>query len=278
MIKEYLFCATSIFALIYLNTAYAQFPNATIDTVIPMPVTQAVEDGRRQLELSGNSQNLAAGYGHWNDVVLRGMYKSSSHLLQSEISINRRFEKKGVFIGIGDTYIFNDDWFGSLSFGAGDGAFYLPKYRVDASLSKKWLEKRNLVTSLGTGLYKAPDGHVDRNISTGAAYYFDMPLILEGGIRFNNSSPGSIKTQQQFLALTYGKDKQDYITVRHGWGAEGYLSIAANSQLVNFKNRETSISWRHWLDLKTGIIVGANDYANPLYKRVGVNIGIFRDF
>lgn len=279
MIRKNIYLAA--FALtvwIPATPALAQYSNSTQDVATPTPQIQTAEEGQRRLELTAGGQNLSAGYGDWSDLTLRGMYKTSSHLLQSEISVNRRFGQNGTFVGISDTYTFNEDWFGSVALGAGNGAFYLPNYRMDAAIYKKWLEQRSLVTSLGAGYYKAPDGHVDKSISLGAAYYFDAPWIVEGGLRLNSSNPGSIKTQQQFVAVTYGRDKQDLVTVRHGWGGEGYLSLASNAQLVNFKSRETSLSWRHWIDARTGISVGANHYVNPLYRRSGVSFGIFHDF
>ena len=239
-------------------------------------VTEAAK--QRSLELSVGTQNLSSGYTSWSDVTLRGSYGLASHLLQGEVSVNRRFDKTGTFLGLSDTYTFNEDWYGSVAFGAGDGAFYLPRYRVDATLYKKWLADRSLVTSIGAGYYKAPDGHSDSSVSLGLVYYFASPWVAEGGVRFNSSNPGSIRTQQQFAALTYGRTKQDLVTARYAWGAEGYQTIAANTQLVNFASQEASLSWRHWLNPSTGVLVGVNRYTNPFYNRSGLNIGIFHDF
>ena len=194
------------------------------------------------------------------------------------MSLNRRFNKDGVFVGLSDTYTFNEDWYGSIAVGFGDGAFYLPRYRVDATLYKKWLPQKNLVTSIGAGQYKAPDGHTDNSLSLGLVYYFDTPFVAEAGLRLNSSNPGAIKTQQQFLALTYGRVKENLVTLRHAWGQEGYQTIGATTQLVNFASKETSISWRHWFAPRTGVLLGANSYTNPFYKRNGFNVGIFHDF
>ena len=232
----------------------------------------------RSLELSAGFQNLSAGFGNWRDVTLRGTYGLTSHVIQGEVSLNRRFNTDGAFVGLSDTYTFNQDWYGSVAVGLGDGAFYLPRYRLDATLNKKWLPGRNLVTSIGAGYYKATDGHSDNSLSLGAVYYFDEPWIAEAGVRFNSSNPGAIKTHQQFAAVTYGRIKQSLVTVRHGWGSEGYQTISDNAQLVNFKSRETSIAWRHWVAPRTGILLGANRYTNPFYNRSGLNIGIFHDF
>ena len=272
-------CATG-FAL--CGAAFAQTANQGLIQASTAPMPQALVANQagipRNLQLSTGFQNLSGGFGDWKDVTLRGTYGLRSHVLQGEVSVNRRFNKDGTFVGLSDTYTFNDDWYGSVAVGFGDGAFYLPRYRVDATLYRKLLTDRRLVSSVGLGYYKAPDGHSDSSVSLGLVYYFESPWIAEGGVRFNNSNPGSIRTQQQFAALTYGRVKQDLITVRYAWGAEGYQTIAANAQLINFASREASLSWRHWWNSRTGVFVGANRYTNPFYGRSGVNVGIFHDF
>ena len=242
--------------------------------------TPALEqsDLPRMLELSTGYQNLTGGFGEWRDVTLRGTYGLPSHILQGEVSINRRFNKDGIFVGLSDTYTFNEDWYGSIAVGFGDGAFYLPRYRVDATLYKKWLPQKNLVTSIGAGQYKAPDGHTDNSLSLGLVYYFDTPFVAEAGLRLNSSNPGAIRTQQQFLALTYGRVKQNLVTLRHAWGREGYQTVGVTTQLIDFASKETSISWRHWFAPRTGLVLGANSYKNPSYNRDGLSVGIFHDF
>ena len=232
----------------------------------------------RSLELSTGVQNLSNGFSNWRDVTLKGTYGVSNHVLQGEVSAHNRFNKDGAFLSLSDTYTFNEDWFGSVALGVGDGAFYLPRYRVDGTISRKFLPGRNLVGTVGAGYYNAPDGHTDRSLSLGAAYYFEAPWIVEGGVRLNRSNPGSVDTQQQFVALTWGRNKQDLVTARYGWGSEGYLAVAADRQLVNFDSREASLTWRHWFNARTGVLVGANRYSNPLYRRSGVNVGVFHEF
>jgi YaiO family outer membrane protein len=232
----------------------------------------------RNLELSAGGQSLSNGYGPWRELTLRGAYGLPGHVLQGEVSALRRFNKDGAYLGISDTYTFNEDWFASLALGAGDGAFYLPRFRADATLFRKFLPDRNLVGSIGVGRYNAPDGHTDNSLSLGLVYYFQAPWILEGGVRMNSSNPGAIRTQQQFVAATWGRNKQDLVTGRYGWGGEGYLTTAVASQLVNFKSDEASLVWRHWFSPRTGVLTGINRYKNPLYVRTGFTVGIFHDF
>jgi YaiO family outer membrane protein len=250
---------------------------APVDNVAA-PAGPGGNEPLRSLELSTGVQNLSNGFGNWRDVTLKGAYGVDKHVLQGELSAHKRFGENGTFLGLSDTYTFNEDWFGSVALGVGDGAFYLPRYRVDGTISRKFLPGRNLVGTVGAGYYNAPDGHTDRSLSLGAAYYFEAPWIVEGGVRLNRSNPGSVDTQQQFVALTWGRNKQDLVTARYGWGSEGYLAVAANRQLVNFDSREASLTWRHWFNARTGVLVGANRYTNPLYRRSGVNVGVFHEF
>lgn len=282
-----MFCKRSLLlaglaSLAYINAATAQTSNQgliqTSPAIVPTTPTDSNADMPRSIELVTGFHNLSGGFPNWRDITVRGTYGLPSHLLQGEVSVNRRFNQDGIYVGLSDTVTFNEDYYGSVALGLGDGAFYLPKYRVDATLYKKFLTDRSLVGSVGLGYYKAPDGHSDKSLSLGLVYYFESPWVAEVGVRFNSSNPGAIRTQQQFAAVTYGRAKQDLVTVRYAWGGEGYQTIATAGQLVNFKSREASLSWRHWLSPRTGVVVGANRYVNPSYIRSGVNVGIFHDF
>lgn len=272
----------SLVGLACSGAAWAQTANQglipTAPAVVPTESALSDADMQRGVEVSTGFQNLTGGFSNWRELTVKGTYGLPSHLLQGEVSLNRRFDKNGVYIGLSDTVTLDEDWYASVGLGLGDGAFYLPRYRVDATVYRKLLSDRSLVTSFGLGYYKAPDGHSDTSVSLGAVYYFASPWVAEVGVKFNSSNPGAIKTQQQFAAVTYGRAKEDLITVRYAWGGEGYQTIAAAAQLVNFTSREASLSWRHWVNPRTGIAVTANRYVNPSYVRSGLNIGIFHDF
>lgn len=269
----------SVFLLLAsVGTAQAQGSAGGQEASVPIPPQRTPDTAQRSVQLDSSLQNLTGGYGNWRDLTLRGTYGMGANVLQGELSAQRRFNKNGTFAGLSDTYTFNEDWYGSLGVGVGDGAFFLPRYRVDATLYRKLLADRRLVSSVGVGYYSAPDGHTDRSLSLGLVYYFEAPWIAEGGVRMNSSDPGGIRTQQQFVAVTYGQAKQDLVSARYGWGGEGYLALTTNTQLINFKSNEASLTWRHWLNPRTGVLVGVNRYTNPLYTRSGITAGVFHDF
>ncbi len=233
---------------------------------------------RHGIEIYSSRQHLSAGYASWSEVGLRGHYESGAHLLQMELTSTRRFGESGAYLGLGDTVTINPDWFGSLAVGAGDGASYLPRYRVDGFINRKLLPEKNLVGTLGLGYYRAPDGHVDRSVSLGGTYYFSQPWIVQAEVKFNTSNPGNVHTRQQFVALTWGQDKHTQITGRYAGGAEGYQSIGAGASLVNFRSHQASLAVRHWLSANGGISAQVEHYKNPFYQRNGAQLGLFWQF
>lgn len=229
----------------------------------------------RSLEAYTSRHSLSNGYGHWNEVGLRGHFGLGTHLLGGEIATMERFGESGRFIGLSDTITLHPDWFATVSVGAGDGAAYLPDHRIDAFINHKLLDSRRLVATLGTGYYRAPDQHTDRHLSLGATYYFDAPWVLQGEVRFNESSPGQVRTRQQFIAATWGRDKQTQVVARHGWGDEGYQAIGGGASLVNFSSRQSQLSVRHWLGPQWGVSLGLERYSNPFYTRKGATVSLF---
>ena len=268
----------TLFSLAWVLSAHAQYqvsgPVAPASTATPLPSSDLLHS----VELSTGAQRLSDNYGDWRDVTLRGSYKSGANVWQGEIAAKREFGQNGVFLGLSDTLTLSPDWFTRFSVGAGDGAFYLPQFRGDVFIYRKWLEQRNLVSSVGLGYYRAPDGHTDQSVSLGATYYFTQPWILEAGVRFNNSNPGGIKSHQQFVAVTYGTVGNDVVTARYGWGGEGYQAIASNLTLVNFESHQSSLSWRHWFNRRSGVVLSVEQYSNPSYQRQGLTAGIFHEF
>ena len=248
----------------------AQASTGPMGTSRPVPVAS-----RTLVDVYASGHNLSNGFGHWREVGVRGSHQTGAHRLQAELASMRRFGESGNYLGVGDTVTFSEDWFASLSVGAGDGAFYLPRYRMDGFLNRKFLPARNLVGTLGAGYYRAPDGHVDRSASVGATYYFSEPLVVQGEVRFNNSSPGSIRTRQQFVAATWGRAQETQVTGRYAWGREGYQTIGQGTSLVDFRSNEASVKVRHWVGPAWGVQAGLDRYRNPFYVRSGGNLGFF---
>ena len=249
--------------------AYAQ-----TQTVPPAPFQMSgfVEAGMLYSRLSGNFED-------WNDQYLRASLQVSPiSRINGEVSHQDHFDDQGTFVGAGYTRIFSDTWHGSLSAGTSDGGRFLPRARIDASLHRKWLEKKNLVSSLALGYYKAKEIYYDRSLVASAIYYFDGPWIAEAGMRMNQSNPGNIRSERGFITLYQGRNKQHYLVLRHETGREGYQLVKTGGDIRDFSSNETSFTWRQWITPNAGINLVLDYYVNPYYHRSGIQAGVFMDF
>ncbi|MFT5589142.1 MAG: YaiO family outer membrane protein [Bradyrhizobium sp.] len=242
------------------------------------PPDMLLRPALRSFEVTTGTQQLTGPYSSWHHLTVHGVLEQDNHVLQAELSNKNEYRTNGTFLGLTDTVTLDDSRFASLSVGVGDGAFYLPRYRLDGFFYKKWLPEKNFISSLGVGYYDAPDGHVDLSISLGGAWYFELPLVLEGGVRFNRSNPGGVMTHQQFVATNYNPDPRNTLSARVAWGSEGYLPLALGTSLVNFNSQEASLAWRYRINQNWGASISINHYRNPTYERSGVDIGLSRHF
>ncbi len=231
------------------------------------------------VELGMSYADLTSSLASWKDMYLKSHIQlTPTDSIQGEISSQNHFDDSGTFFGAGWTHIYNDDWYGSLSLGSSDSGFFLPKLRMDAALYRKWLPQRNLVTGATLGYNRAKDSHYDRSMVLNAVYYFDGPWIAEGGMRINESNPGGVTTSRGFAAITWGRNKDRYLVLRHESGREGYQLITAGTAVVDFSSKETTLIWREWLSPKSGFNLSAAHYSNPYYQRNGLTVGFFREF
>lgn len=231
------------------------------------------------VEVGGSHATLTAGEPDWWGAYLRGALDVGTRdTVLYEVTGAGRFDDEGVFFGLGLTHTFDPDWHATVSAGTSAGGIFFPRFRADGFLNRKWLDRRQLVTTLGLGYYDAKDVHHDWSLYAGFAYYFETPWIVEGGLRLTISSPGAVRAYQPFLAATYGRHKAYYVTARVGTGNEAYQVVGPETVLVDFLSQTASLTWRQWLGRDWGVRVSAEYYHNPTYQRVGVEFGVFRDF
>ena len=136
------------------------------------------------------------------------------------------FDDNGFFASIGNTHLFNENWFTNVSFGASSGGFFFPSYRVDAFVNYKVPSNRQFIATVGVGASDARDtDNSDVSLFVGGAYYFQDPWIVQGGVRYNISSPGSVGSTSEFIAITQGRVREHFYTLRYEFwrtGLSGY--------------------------------------------------------
>jgi len=240
------------------------------------------QTGPKQLtnyfEAGGDYLTLSNGFGYWAGGYARGVVTEGKNIWNAEVNGQHEFGDAGVYLAAGDTYNFNPDWYGSLTAGSSVGGFFWPRFRGDGFIDRKWMAHRQFITTLGFGYYAAKDVHRDHSFFAGSAYYFSKPWILEEGIRFNVSNPGSVFSPAGFVAVTQGRNQQHYITVRAGLGVEAYQLVGPTVALNDFQSQTLTTTWRQWVGANWGFNLVGDYYHSPFYLRGGTSIGFFREF
>lgn len=257
--------------LLFLATFLASFFAHATGTALEQPVGY--------VEAGANYHHLTNGFDNWHGFYAKGVWQGYSEQVWNwEVLRQSEFNDQGTYFTGGLSHTFDEDWFATASAGASSGGFFFPKHRFDLAINRKLLPDRNLVTTLGIGYLTARDIHRDRIILLGVAYYFDTPWVVEGGVRMNHSTPGSINANNYFIAVTQGRDKKRFLTLYIESGREAYQLIDASSTLVNFHSDLISLTWREWLKHGWGLNATIEHYSNPFYNRNGVIVGVFREF
>jgi len=252
--------------------ASAQQPDAEVPPQTgPKQLSNYVEAGSDYLGLTN-------GFGYWAGGYARAVITSGHNIWNGEINGQHEFGDAGVYMAAGDTYNFNPDWYGSLTAGSSVGGLFWPRFRADGFINKKWMSHKRLITTFGFGYYAAKDVHRDHSFFIGSTYYFSKPWILEEGIRFNVSNPGSVFSPAGFVAVTQGRNQRQYITVRAGVGKEAYQLIGPEQSLTDFASQTLTVTWRKWVGESWGVNLVGDFYHSPFYVRGGSSFGFFREF
>jgi YaiO family outer membrane protein len=230
------------------------------------------------VEAGGSYRQLSNGFGRWSGGYARGVLAQGKNIWNGEVNGQHEFGDAGVYLAAGDTYNFNSDWYASLTLGSSVGGFFWPRFRADAFVNRKWAARKQLITTFGFGYYAAKDVHRDRSFFLGTTYYFQGPWIIEDGVRFNISNPGTVFSPSGFVAVTEGRNKQHYVTVNAGFGQEAYQLIGPSAVLTRFASQTLTITWRQWVGKNWGFNLVADYYHSPFYQRGGGSLGLFKEF
>lgn len=253
-----------------------------------------IMDGPGYIEVGGSHSALTAGNSDWNDFYARGMLSGGRNIFTGELTREARFGDSGWFGDLGLTRILSENWYAHLSAGGSAGGFFLPKFRTDALISRKLLHRRQLVASVGGGYDQSRTIAHDWRAQVEGAYYFNYPVVLQGGLMWTHATPGNILARTQYLAASQGHDKEHFVSLRFEWGREGYevisrpgsvvsvtgrrIVVAPSNVLFDFPVRTIGGTWRQWIGPNWGLNFNVEQHQEPAYHRLGGTIGVFLDF
>ncbi len=222
--------------------------------------------------------SLSNGMNNWRDTNFRYLLQAQEGLLLSlEFSQQHHFGEPAGLAGFGLTQILSDRWYYNVNFISSNIGFFLPKKRFDLYISKKWLENKPLVSTIGYTYSDAKDYHYDRTYTLELIYYFPLPWIVEASLKVNDSKPGNVVAIRKALAVSFGRDKQYYLVGKVDRGNEAYQLIGEENVVADFSSVEYTATWRQWLGKNNGFNLVINHYISESYERNGIKLGLFFD-
>lgn len=233
------------------------------------------------LEFDANYSHLDNGFPSWNGGTIQGAIQSDpKNIWYGSVNNEEEFNVRGTQVSAGNIHYFSPKVFTNINVGTGTNAFFMPRAHVEGAISRRFLPGNNLVGTLDVGYNNNHLGIEDRWTQISGQYFVpNKPLNFEAGVRFNRSSPGSVDSQQQYVAATYGQYKKQFLTVRYNWGTEGYqLETPDVAVLEKFNSNYVGVTWRKWVSHNNGFTATIERYHNPFFTRNGVLLGVFHDF
>jgi YaiO family outer membrane protein len=235
-------------------------------------------NGAGYVEFGGSYSALNNGFNSWGDAYMRGVMGSEHNTFNLEITRQDRYGDSGWFYDLGWTHVFGPNWYAEVYGGISTGGFFLPKRRLDTFINRKVLPRKQLVLTAGYGYDKSKTVNAADRWTGGATYYFEHPFVVQGGVTWTVAQPGTILARSQYVAVTQGRVKEHYITVRAEVGREGYELVGPQTALFNFVIHKYSASWRQWIGPNWGINAAYDRESNIAFKRNGGTLGLFLDF
>lgn len=222
---------------------------------------------------------LTAGYGYWfNQYLKTVIQKDENNIWEVDALHGYEYGQTADYGLVQTTHNFNENWYGSLGAGISDNSIWVPKYYIGGSLARKFLKSKKLVGYLGFQSYWFRPIYKLETLNPGLIYYFNKPWVVEAGVYLNRSNPGSVDTAVGYIAVTQGRVGEHFLTLRGGWGREGYLPVIANSPIVGYPSWVVTGTWRQWVGKHWGWNIVGENYSNRFYNRYGVSFGLFKEF
>ena len=260
----------------WLELRPARFTFATALALLAT-ASHARGQDRSFVEAQSDRQFLSAGYAPQLGMTLRAVVDHSSGSVWTfDAAARRAFLDQGVVAAVMNVRVLaQSPWLVGAGASASSGGFFLPRFRADVMVGRKWLPRRQLVTSMSGRFIEAKDGHRDQAIGVDLAWYAPT-FVMQVGTLVNFSQPGGVASPYHRATITLGPPDGESLILFGALGREAYQLIAADSPIVNFPSGSFGGVWRRWTRSGWGTSLGIERYENTTYDRMGVSLGLMR--
>ncbi len=232
--------------------------------------------GGSWIEASALSQSVTNGYGNWQGMYARAVRPSTMSTYYLDALALRAFGERGAQIGATARHDVSPHVFFVLGGSVGSGAPIMPRARADGSLGLRFGQDRRLQATVGLSYVKSVTTLSDVAGVASLAWYAPHALVFEGGVRYNVSRPGDIRSHRFTGATTWTPSPKRSFSLRAIGGSEGWQVINTTTTLQRFNSHELSVAWREKVSSQWALNAQLDQYSNPFYTRSGVTLGVAR--
>jgi YaiO family outer membrane protein len=237
---------------------------------VPTPVT---------LELTAARGKLTAGLPNARAFNFRAAWLfADGHVANAEVLDESKFGARGGVVAGSYTRVLHANWYATGTAALGHGGPNWANQRLDLDVATKWGAARDIVSHVALYGARFDNQRSDLGLRVSLVAYLPAFTVIEGGVTFNVSAPGSVRSQMPFTSLTWGREKEQYISLRLSSGTEAYQALGTAQQLVNFRSSSLAFGWRRWVGPDWGFIASAESYRNPTYTRQTLGAGLLLQF
>ncbi|KPL17958.1 MAG: hypothetical protein AMJ92_10185 [candidate division Zixibacteria bacterium SM23_81] len=233
----------------------------------------------RVIEVGGDYGHYSDDLGSTNSQFLRfSIAKPDVYTWRFVTGRAYRFKDEAFDIGVSYTRYLPDGISLSLGISTGTGEVISPEYRVDASIGMAFLEKDNLLASVGYTRSQSKAENRSDGVGLGLTYYMDDHWILSASGRYDIGQPGETVSTSGGLGITYGVYRKRYIGAAVEFGDVSYLLIGPSEVLVDYNSTTYKLYFSHYQTPSVGFHLRLDYERNSFYDLVGGSITLFKEW
>jgi len=235
---------------------------------------------RLEIDLSYDYLNPYGIYGDWTALNFRYYDKIANDLtILYQASAITRVEGGGFLGAIGAYKGWFDRFYTYTQLSAGTESVYLPTFRLDQEFNYLFGEHKNIVGLLGFTYINQFDEHEDFIVSLGLTYY-SADYNIGYRVFFNESDPGSIKSNTHIISLGVGHEKDQWIYVDVSFGDPSYLStITPVYERLSYDMVAVYLKYRKWVNEDSGFYAETGLFElGSEYTKYNFRLGYFKEF
>jgi YaiO family outer membrane protein len=224
--------------------------------------------------ISGTSQVSGSTNNH-TSFGIRVRHQRPRDIWYFGVSRESAYGDEGWLGNISNTHTFNDKWRSHLSATTSMDAFFLPRYRFDAQLSRGFGPQRVWQITGSAMTRAAQDEHRDVGGGVGVFRFLPGGFAAETSVFWTHTSPEDIVTRRHHVGVMwFGRGRE--LSARVGFGKESYLPITADSTMVAFNSYDVTGRWVEPISTTVAVAISATYYDNPHYRSTGYSVGVVK--